>query len=64
MSFPGLYNEVTPVSTERTTVPTAAVLTHVLFIIIIIIISMPKNSLIFLDRVVYMDTYNFNPNES
>ena len=33
MSFPGLYNEVTPVSTERTTVPAAAVLTHVLHLL-------------------------------
>ena len=30
MAFPGLYNEVVHVSTEPTTVPTAAVLTHVL----------------------------------
>ena len=30
MAFPGLYNEVAHVSTEPTTVPTAAVLTHVL----------------------------------
>ena len=30
MSFPALYNEVTHVSIEPTTVPTAAVLTHVL----------------------------------
>ena len=33
MSFPGLYNQVTPVSTERTAVPTAAVLTHVLHLL-------------------------------
>ena len=30
MAFPGLYNEVAHASTESTTVPTAAVLTHVL----------------------------------
>ena len=28
--FPGIYNQVTPVSTERPTVPTAAVVRHVL----------------------------------
>ena len=33
MSFPGLYNDVTPVSTEPTTVPTAAVRTHVLHLL-------------------------------
>ena len=33
MSFPGLYNQVTPVSTERITLPTAAVLTHVLHLL-------------------------------
>ena len=32
MAFPGLYNEVAHVSTEPTTVPTAAVLTNVLHI--------------------------------
>ena len=33
MSFPGLYNQVTPVSTERSTVPNATVLTHVLHLL-------------------------------
>ena len=32
MAFPGLYNEAAHVSTEPTTVPTAAVLTNVLHI--------------------------------
>ena len=32
MAFPGLYSEVAHVSTEPTTVPTAAVLTNVLHI--------------------------------
>ena len=31
MAFPGLYNEVAHVSTEPTTAPTAAALTHVLY---------------------------------
>ena len=34
MSFPGLYNEVTHVSTGPTTVPTAVVLTHALHLLI------------------------------
>ena len=33
MSFPGLYNQVTPVSTERITLPTAAVLTRILHLL-------------------------------
>ena len=33
MAFPGLYSEVAHVSTEPTTVPTAAVLTHVLHLL-------------------------------